>query len=458
MGWLDQLGSGAIGALTGFRTGGLPGLVTGGVTSGLTGQKNLTLGSALQAGLTGAATGGVTKSLVGGLKKLGTALDARYAVQPPPQPAGPWASGYSGQMQGPYASNYSADFVGPIPQQDFGGYLGGKSIFTTTTDPAGPGMLEKIWGGVKSGAGRLGTGIKGIYEQGGVGFKDLSGLANAAKGLGGLGGLDKLGSILNRGGGGGGAPQQAPAQQQQAPAQQPQQQGGGGFGGQLQGRGGILGGGALDTLGLLGGGAMLGMGMSKNVPDVDMAGMYANAPADTQSRIAAAIADEQARRQAAEDIFTQQRTAGRTSLESELGAGTSDAMRRAIQTREQQLNAQGLLSGPSGALDYALADEAAKLRQANLNKILEYDALTQQGLSGMRQAGLEGELGLGRAGTERIFGLTDSQRNASLYQQLLAQAEAKAKQQQLIKAGGNLLGGGMNLPQGTLESIFGAVA
>ena len=164
--------------------------------------------------------------------------------------------------------------------------------------------------------------------------------------------------------------------------------------------------------------------------------------------IDAQVAAEAARRQAAEAQYADSRTAARQRLEEVFGAGSDFAMQQAVQGRQEQLNRQGLLNGPSGAMDFALAQEASKLRQNQLPQLLAFDTGTQSGLENMRTTGLEGEFGLGRAGLERQFGQTDQQSQARLLTQLL-DAEQKNKQRQgLLTAGVTGIGYGLGGAEG----------
>lgn len=274
---------------------------------------------------------------------------------------------------------------------------------------------------------------------------------------GGLGGVSQgLGAIrgIFGGGGGPGQPQGAPTGTSGAGTGAP-----GGFPGGIP-RAGGLGGLSGQDLSLLAGLGLFGAGLAQGGTEADLQGIFAGAPEQTRGLIDAQIAAEAARRQAAEEQFLGRRGEARGRLEDILGQGSEQAFGRAIQSRQEQLNRQGLLSGPSGALDFALAQEAANLRRSQLPALLAFEQETEGGLGSLRGAGLEGALGLQRAGLERQFGLGDQLRSARLIEQLREAESNRSRQNALLRAAGQLGGFGLGLPGqqggGILEGIFGS--
>ena len=221
----------------------------------------------------------------------------------------------------------------------------------------------------------------------------------------------------------------------------------------------------LRDLAVMAGLGLTGYGVSQGTPRADLTGVFTGAPEETTRLINERIQAENARRAQSEQKYLQSRGQARQTLEQLLGQGSEEAFRQAIQGRQEQLNRQGLLTGPSGALDFALAQEAGNLRRQQLPRLMEFEGETQRGLEGLRSGGLEGELGLGRAGMERNFGLGDLQRSATLKERLLAAEREAARNRALIGAGGTILGyglggtegarvGNMATGGGSLEDIF----
>lgn len=286
--------------------------------------------------------------------------------------------------------------------------------------------------GERSPRGGLWDTTKAFGQELWSGAKGLGGILAPGK-LGGLSGGGGLGGLSGLLGGGGGGAVSGAAPGGVAP---------------YQGYGGGGGGGGLGGLALLGGMGALGAGLMQEPENPDLEALLAGGQEQTRGMIAAQVAAEQARRQAAEEQYLASRGTAQKQLEDVLGAQSDFAMQQAIQGRQEQLNRQGLLGGPSGAMDFALAQEAARLRQSQLPQLLAFQTGTQAGLEGMRGAGLEGTLGLERAGVERQFGQTDQQTQARLLTQLL-DAERKNRQRQaLIEAGGAGIGYGLGESEG----------
>ncbi|MDI6808485.1 MAG: hypothetical protein QME66_05820 [Candidatus Eisenbacteria bacterium] len=351
-------------------------------------------------------------------------------------------------------------FTGGLPGLVAGGLTGGlrrgpltlRSGLETGLMGAGAGGLAKGIGGFIP---RISTGA-GAGATAGGGFRDLLGRAGGAfsRGikaipglLGGLGGLGQLGGIF-RGGG------------QQPGVQQPMQ-GAPPLGGA---QGGLPAGGQFDlarALSLLGGGAATGFALSQGGPDVDLAGLFEGSTQASQQAFENQLAREAQARHAIEQQFLANQASTRGRLEELLGGGTEQALRGILDPRIAQLQRQGLLGGPSGALNEALAQSAAQVRAQQLPALLGFEQESGRGLDLLRQGGLEGALALQRGGLQRQFQLEDLTRGASLRERLLQSESEAAKRQALARAGGQLVGFGLGGAPGAqagrqvFEDIFG---
>lgn len=325
------------------------------------------------------------------------------------------------------------------------GYLGGKVA----------GMLPSMGGaGAAAGTARAAAPASGGWSLGGM----LGGLGNDVKGLiGGIGGLGSLGGILGRGGGGQQQPQQP--QQSQQPAQN-QRYAMGNPGGQVfQAPGGALG-----ALGVAGGLGALGYGLSQGSPKVDLTAPFQGQQGQTTDTINAAAQQQQQQYQQAQQQLAASRAAGMTSLQNLLGPQTQTMMQNAIRGNEDQLAAQGLLNGPSGAMDQALAQSAARVTASQLPALENYQNQTQNLSDETSLGSLQNTLGLEQSGLQRNFGLTDQLTNASLKQQLLNASQQNTQNSALMGLGAMGLGyglGGLNGAMvgqqmgGTLEGMLG---
>ena len=220
----------------------------------------------------------------------------------------------------------------------------------------------------------------------------------------------------------------------------------------------------MNGLAGLAGLGLLGAGLAQGDTSPDIESVFAGAGDQTSSMLAWQQEAEKLRRQQAEDQYLGRRSEARTTIDQILGQGSDEAMARAIQSRQEQLNRQGLLSGPSGAMDFALAQESAKLRREQLPALLQFENQTETGLQGLRGASLEGDVSLGRAGLSRQFGLTDTQRSAKLYDKLKSAEEDRKRKSALIRTGAEGIGYGLGGTEGAetggqlgrrLEDILG---
>jgi hypothetical protein len=203
--------------------------------------------------------------------------------------------------------------------------------------------------------------------------------------------------------------------------------------------------------------------LAQNNPNVDLEGVFNGATGQTDAAIQAEIAKEQQQRADYMKNLQASRAEGLKSLEDILGQGSQGAMERAINDRAGQLNKMGLLEGPSGAMDFATAQEAAKLRERQLPRLADYATGTQSLMDQANASGLQGTLDLQQGGMGRNFGLGDLQRSASLKSRLLAAQREDAQKRALLGAGSTLLGYGMGGTSGAevgsrvgrnLEDVF----
>ena len=225
---------------------------------------------------------------------------------------------------------------------------------------------------------------------------------------------------------------------------------------------GIPMGGLADLAGL----GLIGYGLSQGVDRLDPQDLYAGAPEKLTGMFASQQAAEEQARADAEARYKAQRAEGMTSLEQILGQGTDEAMRQAIQGRQEQLNRQGLLGGPSGALNFAVAQEAGNLRRQALPAITGFQTGTSAGLENLLMGGVQAGQSLGRTGLEQQIGLQGEQRQASLLDRLMNIEQQEEKRKSLIGLGGTALGYGLGgLPGaeagrkavGGLEGILGGM-
>lgn len=218
------------------------------------------------------------------------------------------------------------------------------------------------------------------------------------------------------------------------------------------------------NLGLMSGLGLLGAGLAQNRVTPDLETLFYGAPAQAKQSFDEQQAAETARRQAAEDQYLGRRPVAQKNLEDILGQDTQRAISRGVQTQEEKLNRQGLLGGPSGALNEAVARVSGDVRQSQLPSLIDFANQTETGLNGLRGGALTGDISLGRAGLDRQSTLQDQQRQATLRQRLL-EADNKNKQRSdLLNTGGTLAGYGLGGAGGaqvgsaigrSLESILG---
>lgn len=218
------------------------------------------------------------------------------------------------------------------------------------------------------------------------------------------------------------------------------------------------------NLGLMSGLGLLGAGLAQQRETPDFETLFYGAPKQAQELFAAQQAAETARRQAAEDQYLGRRTEARRSLEDVLGQDTERAISRGVQTQQEKLNRQGLLGGPSGAMNEAIARVSGDVRQSQLPSLVDFLGQTETGLQGLRGGALTGDISLGRAGVERQSTLQDQQREATLRQRLLAAENKNRQRADLLRTGGELTGYGLGGSGGgqfgsaigrSLESILG---
>ena len=212
-----------------------------------------------------------------------------------------------------------------------------------------------IHAGIAGGAAFLPGLIGGAGAAPTIGLPSLGGLGKILSGVGGLEALKKIVS--------GGLPQ-LPAGEGVLLDQAQQT---GGLDGLLGNRS------LLENLALAGGLGLGAAGLFGGGTDVDLGGVFAGSQEEAQRLIAEREAVERARQLEAEQQFLASRGQARQTLEQTLGQGSDEAFRQAIQGRQEQLNRQGLLGGPSGALDAALAQEAGNLRRQTLPFLTSFD-------------------------------------------------------------------------------------
>lgn len=417
----DDLGSIGIGALTGGLTGGFGGALAGGLGSALSNKgKPLTLGSALQTGLQGAGAGALARGIAGRLPRRATQGPAQGAVQPAQDP----------------------DFA-QFPEYNRTG-LGDRAI--NAIGNAGRGALDALGGIFRPGTPQDQTWSEfpeyNRPQQQGFGDRALGWLSRAGQGASGA--LDRLGGVFSRGQRGGAIG--TPDNPEVLPP-------GGGV--MAPGWGGQSGGGGFDWQNAAKiGGLGLGAYALLNPPEnPSLTGALEGAEGQTQGMIDAQVARQNALRKAAEEQFISERASTRGGLESVLGQGTDQALQEAIRRREQTLNAQGLLGGPSGALNEALAQEAGRIRREQLPTLLNFDTGTSERLAAMRGGGLDAQLGLENAGLERQFGLGDTRRSLSLREKLLEAERNRRKQQAMLGAAGGALGYGFGGLEGAEAGV-----
>ena len=402
----DQLGNTALGGLSGYLTGGGIGGALGGITGALN-KKPLTFGSSLDTALKGAGAGAIGKGLGGILGKAGGMFKFPGGnTTVPTFGAGP------GQ-EGPPSRQFEAPAESGIPSS--GGQVWGEE----------QGWGDRALRGIGSAANTVGSWGKGALDR----------MQGAGGGIGGV-----LGQARGIFGGSGGGQGRAPAGTPDNP--QVMEPGGGV---RLPGGQGARVGTPSSGWQDLAKAAGLGLGaygLANQPGSANLEEVFAGSEGQTRGAIDARIAAEAARRQQAEEQFQTGRAGARTQLEQVLGQGSDEAMRQAIQGRQEQLNRQGLLSGPSGAMDFAVAQEAAKLRQSQLPRLLDFDLDTQRQLEAQRFGGLDAEMGLGRAGLEREFGLGDARRTQTLRQKLLDLETKRRQNKAIMGAAGGALGYG----------------
>ena len=374
---LDTLGNIGLGALGGYTSGGgLGGALLGGTASGLINR---------QKPLT------LGSGLTSGLMGAGAGLLAR----PLSSGIGSLFSGGGAGQTGGMGNRFPGG-DSPLGQQSSAG--------------SGGGFLSNLFSGAKD---KL-SAVPGLLKQG-------------VSGLGGLAGLF---------GGGGG--QQSPGQQQ------PSSSGGGGGGGGAGGGGSGQSGGPTNFstgLGMLAGGGGLLAALLDRPEDVDVAGPIAGQIGQAQGRIKDQTGFERALRDSERQQFLSDTQNTRQSLQDLFSPQNLQARLQAqLQPEMASLGAKGLLSGPGGALDEALARQSGLLASTYLPTLANLETGQLSGLSERGGAGVSGDIGLTRGGLDREFLLGDEMRNATINQSLSkAQAEA-AKRKALAQLSGGVLG------------------
>lgn len=210
-----------------------------------------------------------------------------------------------------------------------------------------------------------------------------------------------------------------------------------------------LGGGSGDNFGLgnllaLAGGLGLGIeGLSEGPARPDLTGAFSGQKQATLDDIAQEQQREQGQFGNAIQNYQTSRAQGQQNLDQVLNQGSDQALQLAIKNRMGELNKMGLLNGPSGALDEAVAQEAGKIQRGNIPYMAQYAGQTQTGLDSLNSLNLENALGLQQGGLQRNFGLTDQLTNATLKQQLLDAQMKNASNAGKLGAGITLAGYGM---------------